>query len=151
MTQALDLVAREFTRPGDTVFVDDLAWYLMFGSFAVMGLHVVGIPRLAALDQLQRMIYLDGLSKTLAANLRLGFISTSGVVWADVGRDTLALAEQAMAEGLLPAPGCLFSPSQLPSTRTRLNPACFSEPAVVRFFDRAMTGSDAAGGAGRQA
>ncbi|WP_332876909.1 aminotransferase-like domain-containing protein [Massilia sp. S19_KUP03_FR1] len=287
VTQALNLVAREFTRPGDTVFVDDPAWYLMFGSFTEMGLNVVGIPRLAdgpdlaylaamaaqhrpklyvinsvlhnptsgslsaakafqvlrlaegygftiveddiysdlhpggamqsptrlaALDQLQRVIYLGGFSKTLAANLRLGFIATSpewalrladrkmlatlstsdigervvykilseglyrkhlermrgrldavrakalrqmercglrldstpaaGIfVWADTGRDTVVLAERAMADGLLLAPGCLFSPRQLPSTRTRLNLACFDEPAVVRFFDRELGGS----------
>jgi DNA-binding transcriptional MocR family regulator len=284
VTQALNLVAREFTRPGDTIFVDDPAWYLMFGSFTEMGLHVIGIPRLAdgpdlaylaamaaqhrpklyvinsvlhnptsgslsaakafqvlrlaeeygftiveddiycdlhpggamqsptrlaALDQLQRVIYLGGFSKTLAANLRLGFIATSAewalrladrkmlatlstsdigervvyqilseglyrkhldrvrsrldaergkalrqmercglrldntptagmFVWADTGRDTVVLAEQAMADGLLLAPGCLFSPSQLPSTRTRLNLACFNEPAVLRFFDREL-------------
>jgi DNA-binding transcriptional MocR family regulator len=46
VTQALDLVAREFTRPGDTIFVDDPAWFLMFGSFAILGAKVVGIPRL---------------------------------------------------------------------------------------------------------
>jgi DNA-binding transcriptional MocR family regulator len=168
--------------------------------------------RLATLDQLQRVIYLGGFSKTLAANLRLGFIATSAewaqrladrkmlstlsssdigervvykilseglyrkhldrvrgrldavrgkalrqmercglridsapaagmFVWADTGRDTVALAEQAMADGLLLAPGCLFSPSQLPSTHTRLNIACFSEPAVVRFFARALGGT----------
>ena len=37
VTQALDLVARAFTRPGDTIFVDDPAWFLMFGSFAALG------------------------------------------------------------------------------------------------------------------
>jgi len=276
VTQALDIVAREFTRPGDTVFVDDPAWYLMFGSFTALGLNVIGIPRLAdgpdpaylaamaaqhrpklyvinsvlhnptsgslsaakafqilrlaeeydftiveddiycdlhpggatrlaALDQLQRVIYLGGFSKTLAANLRLGFIAASAewalrladrkmlttlsssdigervvykilaeglyrkhldrvrrrldavrgtalrqmerygmridsapaagmFVWADTGRDTVALAGEAMAAGLLLAPGCLFSPSQLPSTRTRINIACFSDPDVARFF-----------------
>ena len=152
VTQALDLVAREFTRPGDTIFVDDPAWFLMFGSFAALGAKVVGIPRLAdgpdlarlaqmaalhkpklyvinsvlhnpsstslsaakafqvlrlaeehgftiveddiycdlhpgsavqpatrlaALDQLQRVIYLGGFSKSMAANLRVGFIATS--------------------------------------------------------------------------
>ncbi len=152
VTQALDLVAREFTRPGDTVFVDDPAWFLMFGMFAAMGTKVIGIPRLAdgpdiarlaemaalhrpalyiinsvlhnpsstslsaakafqvlrlaeqygftiveddiycdlhpgsavqpatrlaALDQLQRVIYLGGFSKSLSANLRVGFIATS--------------------------------------------------------------------------
>jgi DNA-binding transcriptional MocR family regulator len=152
VTQALDMVAREFTQPGDTIFVDDPAWFLMFGSFAALGARVVGIPRqadgpdlqalaqlaaihkprlyvinsvlhnpsstslsaakafqvlrlaeahdflvveddiycdlhpgpavqpatrLAALDQLRRVIYLGGFSKTLAANLRVGYIATS--------------------------------------------------------------------------
>ena len=150
--QALDLVAREFTRPGDTILVDDPAYWLMFGAFAAMGMKVVGVPRLgdgpdiavlaemaalhrpklyvinsvlhnpgsgslsaakafqvlrlaeqhdfliveddiycdmhpggevqpatrlAALDQLRRVIYLGGFSKSLAANLRVGFIATS--------------------------------------------------------------------------
>ena len=150
--QALDLVAREFARPGDTIFVDDPAYWLMFGAFAAMGMQVIGIPRLgdgpdigvlaqlaavhrpklyvinsvlhnpsstslsaakafqvlrlaeqhdfliveddiycdmhpggggqpatrlAALDQLRRVIYLGGFSKSLSANLRVGFIATS--------------------------------------------------------------------------
>ena len=152
--QALDLVAREFARPGDTIFVDDPAYWLMFGAFAAMGMHVIGIPRLqdgpdigvlaqlaavhrpklyvinsvlhnpsstslsaakafqvlrlaeqhdfliveddiycdmhpgaaglvqaatrlAALDQLHRVIYLGGFSKSLSANLRVGFIATA--------------------------------------------------------------------------
>lgn len=33
--------------------------------------------RISALDQLNRVIYLGGFSKTLAANLRVGFIATS--------------------------------------------------------------------------
>ncbi|GGB82470.1 aminotransferase-like domain-containing protein [Pseudoduganella buxea] len=152
VTQALDMVAREFTRPGDTIFVDDPAWFLMFASFAALGARVIGIPRqadgpdlarlaelaalhkpklyvinsvlhnptsaslsaakafqvlriaeqhgitvveddiycdlhpgaaiqpvtrLAALDQLRNVIYLGGFSKTMAANLRVGFIATS--------------------------------------------------------------------------
>jgi DNA-binding transcriptional MocR family regulator len=284
VTQALDLVAREFTRPGDTIFVDDPAWFLMFGSFAALGARVVGIPRLAdgpdiaqlaamaalhkpklyvinsvlhnpsstslsaakafqvlriaeehgftiveddiycdlhpgsavqpatrlaALDQLQRVIYLGGFSKSLAANLRVGFIATSrewaqrlcdrkmlgtlttsdigervvykilseglyrkhvdrvrgkldGVraksvrqmekvglkidvappagmfVWADAGRDTNLLTEKAMVEGLLLAPGSLFSPNQLPSTRMRLNVAAMQEPGVWAFLEREL-------------
>ena len=152
VTQALDLVARHLVRPGDTVFVDDPAWFLMFGSFAMLGANVIGIPRLpdgpdiarlaemaalhrpklfvinsllhnptstslsaakafqvlklaeqydftiveddiycdmhpgpavqpatriATLDQLQRVIYLGGFSKTLAASLRVGFIAAA--------------------------------------------------------------------------
>ena len=284
VTQALDLVAREFTRPGDTVFVDDPAWFLMFGSFAALGLKVIGIPRLAdgpdlaqlarmaalhkpklyvinsvlhnptstslsaakafqvlriaeehgvtmveddiycdlhpgpavqpatrlaALDQLQRVIYLGGFSKSLAANLRVGFIATSRewaqrlcdrkmlatlttsdigervvykilseglyrkhaervrarldavrektvrkmekvglqvdlappagmFLWADAGMNTNLLTERAMAEGLLLAPGSLFSPSQLPSSRMRLNVAAMQEPAVWAFLAREL-------------
>ena len=152
VTQALDLVASEYVQPGDTIFVDDPAWFLMFGTFATLGAKVIGIPRLhdgpdvakarrtwhyinpklyiihsvlhnptssslsaakafqvlktaeqhdfmiveddvycdmhpgsavqpatrlASLDQLNRVIYLGGFSKTLAANLRVGFIATS--------------------------------------------------------------------------
>ena len=284
VTQALDMVAREFTRPGDTIFVDDPAWFLMFGSFAALGANVVGIPRLAdgpdiarlaelaaihkpklyiinsvlhnpsstslsaakafqvlrlseehdfiiveddiycdlhpgsavqpatrlsALDQLQRVIYLGGFSKTMAANLRVGFIATSAeraerladrkmlstlttsdigervvykvlsegsyrkhadrvrtrldgirakavrqmervglkvdvaspagmFVWADAGCDTSVLTERAMAENLLLAPGSLFSPAQLPSTRMRLNVAAMQEPGVWKFLEREL-------------
>ena len=284
VTQALDLVAREFTRPGDTIFVDDPAWFLMFGSFAALGAKVVGIPRLAdgpdlvqlaqlaalhkpklyvinsvlhnptstslsaakafqvlriaeehgitlveddiycdlhpgssvqpatrlaALDQLHRVIYLGGFSKTMAANLRVGYIATSPewaqrltdrkmlatltssdigervvykilsegwfrkhierirmrldglrartvrqiervgmtvevappagmFVWVDARCDTNVLAERALAEGLLLAPGSLFSPHQLPSTRMRLNLAALQDPAVWRFFEREL-------------
>jgi DNA-binding transcriptional MocR family regulator len=282
VTQALDLVAREFTRPGDTIFVDDPAWFLMFGSFAALGAKVIGIPRLAdgpdlaqlaqlaalhkpklyvinsvlhnptstslsaakafqvlriaeqhdftiveddiycdmhpgglpatrlaALDQLQRVIYLGGFSKTLSANLRVGFIATSRewaqrladrkmlatltssdigervvykilseglyrkhvarlrlrldavrtkavrqmervglkvdlapmagmFVWVDAGCDTNVLTEKAMQGGVLLAPGSLFSPHQLPSTRMRLNVATLQEPAVWRFFERTL-------------
>jgi DNA-binding transcriptional MocR family regulator len=282
VTQALDLVARHFTVPGDTIFVDDPAWFLMFGSFVALGAKVIGIPRLAdgpdvarlaelaalhrpklyvinsvlhnptstslsaakafqilkiaeqydftiveddiycdmhpgsavqaatriaALDQLNRVIYLGGFSKTLAANLRVGFIATSlelairlsdrkmlctltsteicerfvyqilsegqyrkhvdrlrsrldtvrdktirhlekaglkvdistpaGMfVWADAGCDTNVLTEKAMEQGYLLAPGSLFSPNQLPSTRTRINVATMSDPGVLRFFER---------------
>ncbi|QYF92472.1 PLP-dependent aminotransferase family protein [Massilia sp. PAMC28688] len=280
VTQALDLVAREFTRPGDTVFVDDPAWFLMFGSFAALGLKVVGIPRLAdgpdiahlaamaqlhrpklyvinsvlhnpsstslsaakafqvlrlagqhgfaiveddiycdlhpgsavqpatrlaALDQLSHVIYLGGFSKVLAPSLRVGFIATSRdwaqrlcdrkmlttlttseigervvhkilseglyrkhadrlrtrldavrartvrqmeqaglrvgqappagmFLWADAGVDTNVLAERAMGQGLLLAPGSLFSPSQLPSSFMRMNVAAMQEPAVWEFL-----------------
>ena len=284
VTQGLDLVAREFTRPGDTIFVDDPAWFLMFGSFAALGAHVVGIARmadgpdiaelarmaalhkpklyvinsvlhnpsstslsaakafqvlriaeehgftiveddiycdlhpgsavqpatrLAALDQLQRVIYLGGFSKSLSANLRVGFIATSPewaqrlcdrkmlgtlttsdigervvykilseglyrkhaervrsrldavrektvrrmeqvglkvdvapragmFVWADAGMNTNVLTERAMAEGLLLAPGSLFSPSQLPSSRMRLNVAAMQEPTAWTFLEREL-------------
>ncbi|RZI41338.1 PLP-dependent aminotransferase family protein [Herbaspirillum sp. HC18] len=282
ITQGLDLIARHFTVPGDTIFVDDPAWFLMFGSFATLGAKVIGIPRLpdgpdiaklaelaavhkpklyvinsvlhnptstslsaakafqilkiaeqhgftiveddiycdlhpgssvqpatriASLDQLQRVIYLGGFSKTLAANLRVGFIAASAetatrladrkmlttlttseigervvykilseghyrkhvdrlrgkldsvrdkavkqiervgltvdiatpagmFVWADAGCDTNVLTEKALEEGYLLAPGALFSPSQLPSTRMRLNLATLSDIGVLRFLER---------------
>ena len=282
VTQALDVVARHFLRPGDTIFVDDPAWFLMFGSFTLLGAKVIGIPRLpdgpdiaklaelaavhkpklyvinsvlhnpsstslsaakafqvlkiaeehdfmiveddiycdmhpgaaiqpatriAALDQLNRVIYLSGFSKTLAANLRVGFLAASPklavqladrkmlstlttsdigervvykilseghyrkhvdrlrakldntrekairqieraglkvdiaspvgmFVWADTGRDTNVLTEKGLDHGILFTPGSLFSPSQLPSTRMRLNVATICDPAVLRFLER---------------
>ncbi|MFX5718636.1 aminotransferase class I/II-fold pyridoxal phosphate-dependent enzyme, partial [Acinetobacter baumannii] len=41
VTQAIDTVARHFLRPGDVIFVDDPAWFLMFGSFAALGAKIV--------------------------------------------------------------------------------------------------------------
>ncbi|AIY41208.1 Transcriptional regulator [Collimonas arenae] len=282
VTQALDLVARHFTQPGDVILVDDPSWFLMFASFAALGAKVVGVPRLAdgpdmaklaelaalhkpklyvlvsvlhnptstslsaakafqilklaeehdfmiveddiycdmhpgsavqpatriaSLDQLNRVIYMGGFSKTLSPNLRSGFIATSlelaqhfadrkmltnltsaeigerviykilseghyrkhldrlrnkldgmrnrtirqmerigmtvdistpaGIfVWVDTGRDTNVMAEKALAEGYLLAPGALFSPSQLPSSRMRVNVAAMSDPAVWRFLEQ---------------
>lgn len=282
ITQGMDLIARHFVQPGDTIFVDDPAWFLMFGSFAMMGAKVVGIPRLpdgpdiaklaelaavhkprfyvinsvlhnptstslsaakafqvlkiaeqhdftiveddiycdlhpgsavqpatriAALDQLERVIYLGGFSKTLAANLRVGFIATSPdmakrlsdrkmlttltttdigerivykilseghyrkhvdrlrgkldevrdktvkqlervgltidiappaglFLWAETGCNTNVLTEKALEEGYLLAPGSLFSPSQLPSTRMRLNVSTMSDAGLLRFLER---------------
>lgn len=281
VTQGLDIVARHFLRPGDTVFVDDPAWFLMFGAFVTMGAKVIGIPRLqdgpdierlaemaaihkpklfvinsvlhnptshslsaakafqvlkiaeqfdfriveddiycdmhpgsnvqaatriSALDQLNRVIYLSGFSKTLAANLRVGFIacerelaerladrkmltslttseigerviykvlseghyrkstdrlrsrldavrektirqldrmgikSNSGgnagmFIWADLGRDSSRLTEIGHDQGILFAPGSLFSPSQLPSNYTRLNVSTMSDPDVLRLLE----------------
>jgi DNA-binding transcriptional MocR family regulator len=280
VTQALDLVAREFCRPGDTILVDDPAWFLMFGSFSAMGLNVVGVrrladgpdleqlaelaalhrpclyvinsvlhnptstslsaakafqvlrlaeqfgftvveddiyadlhpgnaTRLAALDGLRQVIYLGGFSKSMAPNLRVGFIAASAeraqrladrkmlatlttsdigervvykilseghyrkhldrvrgrldavrpkalrqlellglradpapaagmFIWVDAGCDTNVLAARAMQEDILLAPGSLFSPRQLPSTRMRLNVAALQDPATSRFLEGAL-------------
>ena len=150
ITQAFDLIARQFLHPGDAVLVGDPAWFVMFARFAAQGAQVMGVPytadgpdlealerivqahrpklfvvnsvlhnptgtslsaarafrllqlaeqydfliveddiycdlcppghaatRLASLDQLRRVIYLGSFSKTLAANLRVGFIAAS--------------------------------------------------------------------------
>ena len=145
-TQAIDLVARRFLAPGDVVFVEDPAWFVMFARFAAFGARIVGVPRgadgpdiaalesllarerpklfilnsvahnptgscmsaevaarvlelaarhdfmileddiygdlqgrhavrLASLDDGRRVIYVGGFSKTLAANLRVGFVA----------------------------------------------------------------------------
>jgi len=57
--------------------------------------------------------------------------------WVDAGRDTNVLAAQAMEQGLLLAPGSLFSPSQLPSTMMRLNIASMEDAALWDFLERA--------------
>ncbi|WP_323121698.1 aminotransferase-like domain-containing protein [Burkholderia alba] len=146
ITQAIDLIARIYVRPGDAVIVGDPAWFQMFGRFASQGAQLIGMPytpdgpdldaletlvqmwrpkmlvinsvlqnptgtslsaaqafrilklaeaydflvveddvygdlcppsypatRLASLDQLKRVIFLGSFSKTLAANLRVGY------------------------------------------------------------------------------
>lgn len=145
-SQALDLVARHFLKPGDAVLVDDPGYYVLFGRLAAMGARMIGVPRnadgpdlahleamivehrpklyithsvlhnptgtsisaanayrmlqlaethdlmlveddvysdlhpgsanrIAALDQLRRVIYIGSFSKTLGAGLRVGFLA----------------------------------------------------------------------------
>ncbi len=47
VTQGIDLVARHFVAAGDTVFVEDPAWFVMFARFAAFGARVIGVPRRA--------------------------------------------------------------------------------------------------------
>jgi len=272
VTHGLDLVARHLVRPGDTVLVEDPAWFVIFGRLAAFGARLIGVPRgpdgpdtalleklaaqhhprlfivnsavhnptghtlsagvaydvlriaerhdflvveddtygdlhpgnairLASLDRLNRVMLVGGYSKTLAANLRVGYVAAAperiqrladlkmlgslttpelnervvhrvlaegqyrrhvervrarvdqarqrclkeltrlGVrvhdephagmfVWGDCGRDTEVLAREAAAEGMLLAPGTLFSPSQAPSTFMRFSVAmCESREA----------------------
>jgi len=45
------------------IFVDDPAWFLMFGSFAALGAKVVGIPRLADGPDIAKLAELAALHK----------------------------------------------------------------------------------------
>jgi DNA-binding transcriptional MocR family regulator len=276
VTQGLDLVARRFVGPGDSVFVEDPGWFVMFGRLAAFGAQVVGVPRgpegpdlavlanllarhqpklmvlnsvlhnptgsvlsaavahrllklaeehgfmlveddvygdlqrgralrLASLDQLRRVIYLGGFSKTLAASLRVGYLAAAPelareltdlkmltglttpelgervvarilaegqyrrhverlrgkvdaardktaralermgarlvtppeagmFLWVDFGRDTNAIAAEGSSRGILCAPGSLFSPTQLPSTRMRVAATTCLNPAAMKFL-----------------
>ncbi|HUN93188.1 MAG TPA: PLP-dependent aminotransferase family protein [Burkholderiaceae bacterium] len=281
-THALDLVARLLAGPGDTVLVEDPAWFVLFGRFAAFGLNVLGVPRtpegpdldvlatllerhqpklfvlssvlhnptgtlvspavahrllqiaerhdctivdddiygdlappqalrLASLDQLRRVVHVGGYSKTLAAGLRVGYLAArrdladrladlkllTGLtspelgervvarilaeghyrrhvdrlrgrldaardrtlralqrfgarpfaapqggmfLWVDCGRDTRAIAARAAAQGILCAPGGLFSPRQQPSTWMRVAAATCLNPAAMRFLERELGG-----------
>jgi len=46
VTHALDLIVRQLVRPGDTVLVEDPAWFVIFGRLAAYGANVMGVPRL---------------------------------------------------------------------------------------------------------
>jgi DNA-binding transcriptional MocR family regulator len=279
-TEAIDLVARRFLAPGDVVFVEDPAWFVMFARFAAFGARIVGVPRgaegpdiqalesllarekpklfilnsvahnptgscmsaanaarvlelatrhgfmileddiygdlqgkhavrFASLDDGRHVIYVGGFSKTLAANLRVGFVAahpalarelrdikaltglssselcervvariimerayermleklrarvdecrertaealvrmgakiagppTGGMyLWADFGRDTNELAAAGSREGVLCAPGSLFSPTQLPTTWMRVAAATCLNDKAMKFLQRAM-------------
>ena len=60
VTHGLDLIMRCFLRPGDTVLVEEPAWFVIFGRLNSMGMNVIGVPRLpggpdvAALESLAR-------------------------------------------------------------------------------------------------
>ncbi len=43
----LDLVIRRFTKPGDTVLVDDPGYYPLFAKLKLCGVSVIGVPRRA--------------------------------------------------------------------------------------------------------
>lgn len=43
-THALDLIARYFLRPGDTVLVDDPGYVILFGALKSLGAKIVGVP-----------------------------------------------------------------------------------------------------------
>ncbi len=263
VTHGLDLIARHLVKPGDTVLVEDPAWFVIFGRLAAFGARLIGVPRgpdgpdisrleqlaaehkpklfiinsavhnptghtlsagvaydilriaerhdfmvveddtygelhpggamkLAVLDRLNRVILVSGYSKMLAASLRVGFVAANPdilqkladlkmlagltspelgervihrilmegqyrrhiervrarvdearqrclkgllklgltvphepnagmFVWADCGRDSEVLAREAADQGMLLAPGTLFSPSQAPSTMLRFS------------------------------
>lgn len=59
-THALDLLLRHWLRPGDSVVVEDPAWYLLFARLAVVDVRVLSVPRrvdgpdVAVLEQLAR-------------------------------------------------------------------------------------------------
>jgi DNA-binding transcriptional MocR family regulator len=166
-------------------------------------------PRLASLDDGRRVIYVGGFSKTLAANLRVGFIAAQPALirelrdikaltglasaelcervvarivversyermlervrnqlddcrqqtaehlrragakiagppgagmylWVDFGRDTNELATAGSREGVLLAPGSLFSPTQLPSTWMRVAAATCLNDQAMNFLVRAL-------------
>ncbi len=148
VTQAVDLILRQYTRAGDAVLVEQPGWFVLYARLHAFGLRPIGIPRgpdglqiealeaaihehqprllfvnpavhnptgtstrpgvahdmlrlaerhdllvieddtygelhpgspirLAALDPLRRVIHLGGFSKTLAANLRVGYMAAS--------------------------------------------------------------------------
>jgi DNA-binding transcriptional MocR family regulator len=58
VTHGLDIIARHLVRPGDTVLVEDPAWFVIFGRLAAFGARLIGVPRgpdgpdIALLDQL---------------------------------------------------------------------------------------------------
>ncbi|KRC70253.1 2-aminoadipate transaminase [compost metagenome] len=58
VTHGLDLIARHLVKPGDTVLVEDPAWFVIFGRLAAFGARLIGVPRgpdgpdIALLEQL---------------------------------------------------------------------------------------------------
>jgi DNA-binding transcriptional MocR family regulator len=45
VTHGLDLLMRQLLRPGDTVLVEDPAWFVIFGRLAAFGVRMLGVPR----------------------------------------------------------------------------------------------------------
>jgi len=45
VTHGLDLLMRQLLAPGDTVLVEDPAWFVIFGRLAAFGARMIGVPR----------------------------------------------------------------------------------------------------------
>ena len=56
-TQALDLIARAFTRPGDAVLVEQPGWSAQFAQLAQFGLDPLPVPRGADGPDLERVAH----------------------------------------------------------------------------------------------
>ncbi|MEJ7138545.1 PLP-dependent aminotransferase family protein [Amphibiibacter pelophylacis] len=84
VTHALDLVLRHHVQPGDTVLVEDPAWFVVFGRLQAAGARVIGIrrgpqgPDLAQLEDMARehrprlFIVNSGLHNPTGYSLSLG-------------------------------------------------------------------------------
>lgn len=59
-------------------------------------------------------------------------------VWVDCGRDSEALARKAVGQGLLLAPGVLFSPQSAPSSMLRVPVWMVEEPRVWALFAQSL-------------
>ncbi|AEE65900.1 PLP-dependent aminotransferase family protein [Bordetella pertussis] len=95
VTHGLDIVARHLIKPGDTVLVEDPAWFVIFGRLAAFGARPVGVPRgpdgpdLAMLDRLAaehkpRLYIING-----AVHNPIGHTLSAGAAY-----DILRLAER---------------------------------------------------------
>jgi DNA-binding transcriptional MocR family regulator len=56
-TQALDLIARAFTRPGDAVLVEQPGWSAQFAQLAQLGLDLLPVSRTADGPDLERVAH----------------------------------------------------------------------------------------------
>ena len=80
----------------------------------------------------------DDITKRLEQmGMKVDYRTPAGMfLWTETGCDTNKLTEKAIEQGYLLAPGSLFSPSQLPSTKMRINIAAMSDPGVWEFLKR---------------
>ncbi len=81
--QAMDMVIRQFVRPGQHVLVDDPGYYMLFGKLALAGAEIVGVPRLHDGPDLDRL-------EQLLKSLRPKLFFTQSVGHNPTGSDTSA-------------------------------------------------------------
>ncbi len=63
VTHGLDLILRVLVQPGDTVLVEDPAWFLVFGRLTALGLRVLGVPRRADGPDIEALAHLAALHR----------------------------------------------------------------------------------------
>ncbi|MEH6824380.1 MAG: aminotransferase class I/II-fold pyridoxal phosphate-dependent enzyme [Motiliproteus sp.] len=93
----------------------------IYGDF-----HGGRATRLAALDQLNRVIYVSSFSKTISASLRVGFMA----------------CHKDLAQDMMLAPGNIFSPQPVISPWLRFNAAyCDGAPQLFESLGRLLDDS----------
>ncbi len=118
-TQAVDLLCRFLLEPGDTVLVDDPCY---FNFRALLRAKLAGAMGMAS-------------ARLRAVGLMPWVMPRAGMyLWCELpeGLDAAEIARRALEEGIVLAPGNVFSPAQTAERFLRFNVAQCADPRIFK-------------------